>query len=100
MFARFTRLFPLAWLLIGLAGCASYAVREDTDRAICDLAERPIDLQLPPPADLPAPKPVSRSSAESSAAPAVAEREPEQVASIQPAVQPKEEKKEQVKPRR
>jgi cobalt-zinc-cadmium efflux system outer membrane protein len=100
MFARFTRLFPLAWLLIGLAGCASYAVREDTDRAICDLAERPIDPQLPPPADIPAPKAVSQSSAESPAAPAVAEREPDVVGTILPAAQPKEEKKVQVKPRR
>jgi cobalt-zinc-cadmium efflux system outer membrane protein len=100
MFARFTRLFPLAWLLIGLAGCASYAIREDTDRAICDLAERPIDPQLPPPADLPAPKRVSQSSAESSAAPAVAEREPDRVATILLAAQPKEEKKDQAKPRR
>jgi cobalt-zinc-cadmium efflux system outer membrane protein len=105
MLSRFTGLVPLAWLLIGLAGCTSYAVREQTDQAICDLAAQTIDPQPASPAVIPAPKPENESSsltppADSPAAPAAAEAEPEQPGSIQPAAQPKEEKKDQYKPRR
>ena len=94
MFSSLTRLVALACFLIGLAGCTCCAVREQMDRAICDLAAQSIDLEPAPTAALPAPKPESE---DESAAPPTVAPEIQLAAAQQPA---KEQKKEGYQPKR
>ena len=95
MFSRFWRQLSLAWFVFGLAGCTGYAVREQTEQAVCDLAAQAIDFEPAPAADIPAPKPVNEESSETPVP--EAEILP---AADQPAGQPKDEKKEGFKPHR
>jgi cobalt-zinc-cadmium efflux system outer membrane protein len=87
MFSRLTQRLSLAWLMFGLAGCTCCAVREQTDRAICDLAAQTLDLEPAPAAEIPAPQPARE---ESSIAPQAPSDEIQTVAFQQPA---KEQKK-------
>jgi cobalt-zinc-cadmium efflux system outer membrane protein len=94
MFSRLTQRLSLAWFLIGLAGCTCCAVREQTDRAICDLAAQTIDLEPAPAAEIPAPQPMKD---ESSAEPQNQSPEIQTVAFQQPL---KDQKKDGFQPRR
>jgi len=102
MFSRFTHRLPLAGFLICFAGCTGYAIREQIDQAVCNLAALTVDPQPAPAADAPAPKPVSQlptRSVDSPALPAVVEGELDPTAATQSVPQPKEDKKDQFKPR-
>src|SRR6516164_1356954 len=86
MFSSLTRLLSLACFLAGLAGCTCCAVREQTDRAICDLAAQTIDLEPVPAVEIPVPQPLKD---ESSASPPAQTPEIQPVAVQQPATDQK-----------
>ncbi|HMF12993.1 MAG TPA: TolC family protein, partial [Gemmataceae bacterium] len=105
MFSRFPRQLLFAALLTAVAGCTSFGVREQTDREVCDLSARPIDLEASPPAQLPPPRPTGEETSTQPTAPAqliepVAAEAPDQATALLVETQQKTEKKDGAKQRR
>jgi cobalt-zinc-cadmium efflux system outer membrane protein len=68
MLRKFPALLRLSVTLLLLAGCTSYAVREQADQIVCDLSAQTLDLEPAPQIEvLPTPKPTEEFTSATSA---------------------------------